>query len=126
MMMDATMRISLETEHSYTTVRMNHFMELFQLYTAEKRNISVISVFSDLFFVYNYSICLIYSILTFSVNSTWVHVRSCNTRDSISDAKDAEAYLCHADLCNSGIKFNSKISIILLAIFTKIIRVLLQ
>lgn len=49
------------------------------------------------------------------VNNEWVYVRSCNKRDNLTQAKDAEVNLCHANYCNSGIKFDSNILIMLFA-----------
>lgn len=53
--------------------------------------------------------------LIISANNKWVYVRSCNKRDNLTEAKDAEAY--HADFCNSANKFNQKIPILLLVVF---------
>lgn len=43
------------------------------------------------------------SILSFIENNTWVYIRSCNTRENITNAREAEAYLCHGDYCNASV-----------------------
>lgn len=67
---------------------------------------------------------LIFLSLKIVANDKWVLVRSCNKRDNLTDAKNAEAYLCHSDFCNSAVKLNSKTSILLIVGFVG--RLLLQ
>lgn len=120
-MKDVKIRILGVTQHLSMTAPWMQ-VALFQFYIAEKPNIwasskknhSISWRFKVIFFLVNF----------FLVNNKWIYIRSCNKRDNLTEAKDAEAYLCHSDFCNSGNKYNSGISIIAFSIFATVLNFL--
>jgi len=58
------------------------------------------------------------------INNKWIYVRSCNKRDNLTEAKDAEAYLCHANYCNFGMKYDSGVKIMIFSLFVAVINLL--
>ncbi|XP_055314126.1 uncharacterized protein LOC129575163 [Sitodiplosis mosellana] len=58
------------------------------------------------------------------INDKWIYVRSCNKRDNLTEAKDAEAYLCHADYCNSGVKYNTGTEIMIFSVLAAVMNFL--
>lgn len=65
-----------------------------------------------------------YAFVKFLVNNKWIYVRSCNKRDNLTDAKDAEAYLCHANYCNFGTKYDSGVNIMIFSLFVAVMNLL--
>lgn len=55
------------------------------------------------------------SILPFLENSTWVYIRGCNTRQNITNAREAETYLCHGDYCNAKVSHHSEAYMVMIS-----------